>query len=97
MAKAIFNGVVIAESDKTQIVEGNHYFPPESVNMEYFVDSAKQLSTVCPWKGVANYFDVTVNGETLSDVAWRYENPKPAAERITNHIAFYKSRVTIEN
>ena len=87
MAKAILNGVVIAESDKTEMVEGNHYFPPESVNREYFADSSR--SSVCPWKGTASYYDVVVDGKSNPGAAWYYPNPKTAAANIKDHVAFW--------
>ncbi|MCP4358607.1 MAG: DUF427 domain-containing protein [Chloroflexi bacterium] len=88
MAKAIWNGIVLAESDYTEIVEGNHYFPPNSINQEYFQDSSKH--TVCPWKGVASYYDVVVNGKVNSGAAWYYPQPKSAAANIKDHIAFWR-------
>lgn len=91
--RATLNGTVIAESDQTVIVEGNHYFPPESINREFFSPTAH--ATVCPWKGTAAYFDVTVDGQTLTNVAWSYPDPKPEAENIRGHIAFYP-QVTVE-
>ncbi|MFZ4815541.1 MAG: DUF427 domain-containing protein [Phototrophicaceae bacterium] len=96
MPKVTYKGIVLAESANTEVVEGNYYFPPESLNREYFQESAAQLHTTCPWKGIASYYDVVVNGETLKDVAWYYPIPKTAAENITRHVAFYKNRVTIE-
>ena len=87
MAKAIWNGVVLAESDQTELVEGNHYFPPNSLHKAYFVDSSQQ--TVCPWKGTASYYDIAVNGQTNSGAAWTYPNPKAAAQNIANHVAFW--------
>ena len=86
--KATWNGVVLAESDDTVVVEGNHYFPKSSINCEYFVESAKQ--TVCSWKGTASYFDIVVDGSTNADAAWYYPEPKDAAKEITGHIAFWK-------
>ena len=91
--RATINGTVIAESDDTVIVEGNHYFPPESINRE--VLSPSDHATVCPWKGTAAYYDVTVDGQTLSNVAWTYPEPKPDAEQIRDHVAFYP-QVTVE-
>ncbi len=91
--RATVNGIVIAESDDTVVVEGNHYFPPASIEREYFSPTAH--ATVCPWKGTASYFDVTVEGETLTNVAWTYPEPKPDAAHIRDHIAFYP-RVTVE-
>jgi uncharacterized protein (DUF427 family) len=88
MAKAIWNGVVIAESDKTEMVEGNHYFPPNSIKREFFRESQQQ--TVCPWKGTASYYDLEVNGDVNRGAAWYYPTPKVAAKNITNHIAFWK-------
>ena len=75
--KATWNGVVLAESDDTVVVEGNHYFPKSSISCEYFVESAKQ--TVCSWKGTASYFDIVVDGNTNADAAWYYPEPKDAA------------------
>ncbi|MCS7287651.1 MAG: DUF427 domain-containing protein [Roseiflexus sp.] len=88
MARAIWNGVVIAESDATIVVEGNHYFPPESVKREYLRESATR--TVCSWKGVASYYDVVVNGAVNRDAAWYYPEPKEAARRIAGYIAFWR-------
>ena len=87
MARAIFNGVVIAESDQTEMVEGNHYFPSESINNSYFQESSK--TTVCGWKGLANYYDVVVNGEVGQNAAWYYTDPKPAAANIKDYVAFW--------
>jgi uncharacterized protein (DUF427 family) len=86
--KAIWNGVVIAQSDATIKVEGNHYFPPESVNPDYLKASAAQ--TVCPWKGTAAYYDVVVDGEVAQGAAWHYPDPKPAAADIKNYVAFWR-------
>lgn len=88
MARAIWNGVVIAESDATVIVEGNHYFPPTAVKREYLRDSATH--TVCPWKGTASYYDVVVAGNVNKDAAWYYPEPKEAAQQIAGHIAFWR-------
>jgi len=88
MPRAIWNGVVLAESDNTEMVEGNHYFPPDSINREYFKESDTQ--TTCPWKGVASYYDVAVNGRTNKDAAWYYPSPKPAAKNITGYVAFWR-------
>jgi uncharacterized protein (DUF427 family) len=89
MAKATWNGVVLAESDETVMVEGNHYFPPESVRREFFSDSPK--TTICGWKGTANYYDLTVSGETNAAAAWYYASPKDAASDIKDHVAFWGS------
>ncbi len=88
MARAIWNGVVIAESDATVMVEGNHYFPPAAVKREYLRDSATH--TVCPWKGTASYYDVVVEGNVNKDAAWYYPEPKEAAKQIAGHIAFWR-------
>lgn len=93
MAKAIWNGQVIAESAAVEIVEGNAYFPPGSVNREYFQDSATH--TVCGWKGTASYYTVVVDGKENRDGAWYYPDPKPAAANIKDHIAFWRG-ITVE-
>lgn len=87
MARAKLNGVVIAESDETVIVEGNHYFPPQSVNQDYF--SASEKTTVCGWKGTANYYDVSVGDATSRAAAWYYATPKDAAREIKDYVAFW--------
>ena len=86
--KAIWRDQVIAESADTVQVEGNHYFPPESLREEFFV--ASDATTVCPWKGEASYFDVVVDGETNAEAAWVYRDPKSAAAEIKDHVAFWK-------
>jgi uncharacterized protein (DUF427 family) len=86
--KATWNGAVIAESDDTVVVEGNHYFPAASINREYFAESSTH--TTCPWKGQASYYSVTVNGQVNKDAAWYYPEPKPAAEQIRNRVAFWR-------
>lgn len=88
MARAVWNGTVIAESDNTEIVEGNHYFPPESVKMELL--STSETHTVCPWKGQASYYDVTAGGMMNKDAAWYYPEPKEAANKIKGYVAFWK-------
>ena len=88
MPKAIWNGVVVAESDRCEVVEGNQYFPEDSIKREYFQDSS--TTTVCGWKGVANYYTLAVNGETNTDAAWYYADPKPAAKKIKGRVAFWK-------
>jgi uncharacterized protein (DUF427 family) len=93
MPKAIWNGAVLAESDQTVVVEGNHYFPPASLNRDYFQPS--ETHTVCPWKGTASYYDIAVNGQVNRDAAWYYPEPKPAAKNIKGYIAFWKG-VTVE-
>jgi uncharacterized protein (DUF427 family) len=86
--KAIWNNTVIAESDTTVQVEGNHYFPAETIHKEYFKSS--NTNTVCPWKGVASYYSLEVNGEINKDAAWFYPEAKPAAREINGHVAFWK-------
>ena len=86
--KAIWNGAVLAESDRTEVVEGNHYFPPEAVNRAYIAESPTQ--TVCSWKGTASYYTVVVNGERNPDAAWYYPSPKAAAKNLSGYIAFWK-------
>ena len=88
MAKAIWNDVVIAESDDTVMVEGNHYFPISDVNMEYFTDSSSH--TRCPWKGMASYYTIAVNGKENRDAAWYYPIPSDAASMIKDRIAFWR-------
>ena len=86
--KAVWNGVVIAESDETIVVEGNHYFPPESVKAEYLTESSQ--TSVCPWKGTAGYHSLEVDGEANSAAAWFYADPKPEAKQIRDHVAFWR-------
>ena len=86
--KATWNGQVLAESDDTIVVEGNHYFPPDSLHREFFRDS--DTHTTCPWKGLASYLDVVVDGNANRDAAWYYPEPKEAAKQITGYVAFWK-------
>ena len=88
MAKAVWEGIVLAESDKTIEVEGNQYFPAESVKKEYF--KPNHHHTVCPWKGTASYYDIVVNGKTNPDAAWYYPEPNKAANQIRNYVAFWR-------
>ena len=88
MVKAMWNGAVIADSDRTIIVEGNHYFPPDDVRMDLLSPSA--TTSTCPWKGLASYHSVVVDGATNADAAWYYPDPKPAAAEIKDHIAFWR-------
>jgi len=88
MPKALWNGVVLAESTHTRLVEGHHYFPPETVKREYFRQS--DTRTVCPWKGVASYYHVVVNGHENSDAVFCYPQTKPAAKNIEGHFAFWR-------
>lgn len=88
MAKATWEGTVLAESDATVEIEGNQYFPPASIKSEYFKPSDKH--TTCPWKGLASYYHVEVNGKRNADAAWYYPEPKHAAHQIKDHVAFWK-------
>ncbi len=88
MAKATWQTKTIAESKATQQVEGNHYFPAESVQHEFLEPS--NHTTVCPWKGTAHYYDVVVNGQKNQNAAWYYPEPKPEAAKIKNYLAFWK-------
>ena len=88
MSRAIWEGVVLAETDQCVVVEGNHYFPPASIKREYFKPSDK--TTVCSWKGVASYYHVEVNGKSNPNAAWYYPEPKEAAQEIKDHVAFWK-------
>ena len=85
--QAVWNGKVLAESDRTVVVEGNHYFPADAVDRALFEDSATH--TACPWKGTASYYTVTVDGESNPDAAWYYPEPKPEAANIRDHVAFW--------
>ena len=88
MAKATWNGAVIAESDHVEVVEGNLYFPPGSVRREYLQPSPTH--TTCAWKGIASYHHVVVDGRVNTDAAWYYPEPTPAAQNIAHHIAFWR-------
>jgi uncharacterized protein (DUF427 family) len=88
MAKAVWNGVVLAESNQTVVVEGNYYFPQESVKTEYLRPS--DTHTICPWKGTASYHTIEVNGQSNPDAAWYYPEPRAAAIQIKDRIAFWK-------
>lgn len=88
MARATWNGAVIAESDQFEVVEGNVYFPPNTVKREYLQES--QTHTVCGWKGTASYYDVVVDGKANADAAWYYPEPMDAAANIRGHVAFWK-------
>ena len=91
--RAIWNGKVLAESERYESVEGNVYFPPQSVRREYLKESSTR--TVCPWKGVAHYYSLEVDGKSNPDAAWYYPEPKPAASKIRDHVAFWHG-VTVE-
>jgi len=88
MPRAVWNGAVVAESDRCEIVEGNHYFPPDAVRRELLRDSATH--TVCGWKGTASYYDIVVDGQVNKDAAWYYPEAKPAAGNIRGHVAFWR-------
>ena len=88
MTKAIWNGAVLAESDRCEVVEGNQYFPEDALNPEYFKPS--NTHTTCGWKGVASYYSIEVNGETNKDAAWYYPEPKDAAKQIKGYVAFWR-------
>ena len=92
--QAKWNGKTIAESDKTIVVERNHYFPPDSLNNEYLKESSQ--TSVCPWKGTASYYDVVVDGKTNSAAAWYYPQPSEEAKQIKDYIAFWRG-VEISN
>ncbi len=84
----MWNGAIIAESDSTIMLEGNHYFPVSSLNRDYLKPSTQ--TSVCPWKGTASYYNIEVKGETNSAAAWTYKSPKDAAKEIKDHVAFWK-------
>jgi uncharacterized protein (DUF427 family) len=93
MAKALWHGKVIAEGTTFEIVEGNVYFPPETIDKQYFKDSA--TTSKCHWKGTAHYYSVSVDGDENKDAAWYYPEPMDAAKQIKNYVAFWKG-VTVE-
>lgn len=86
--KAIWNNEIVAQSNRTVSLEGNEYFPLDSLNMKFFLKSDK--TSICPWKGLANYFDVVVNGEKNLGAAWIYHNPSSSAQEIKDHVAFWR-------
>lgn len=88
MIRAVWNGAVLAEAPETVRLEGNHYFPVNSLRREYFSDSP--TTTVCPWKGTAHYYSVTVDGDVNADAAWYYPDPSAKAAQIKDHVAFWK-------
>lgn len=88
MPRAIWNGKVIADTERFETVEGNIYFPPQSVKLEYFKSS--QTRTICPWKGTAHYYTVVVDGKENRDAAWYYPQPKAAAAGIRDYVAFWR-------
>lgn len=93
--KVIWNNQVIAESDQTKVVEGNHYFPPESIKKHFFEHNDKE--TFCPWKGKASYYDLSHNDSIVQAAAWYYPEPKDAASDIKDFVAFDKSAVAIKD
>lgn len=86
--KALWNDTVLAESDDTVVVEGNHYFPPDAIRREHF--RASDHHTTCPWKGEASYYTIVVDGETNENAAWTYPEPREAASQIKDHVAFWR-------
>lgn len=87
MARAVWNGVVLAESDQPVLLEGNVYFPPESLHQEHFTKT--KMISLCPWKGVARYYSVRAGGQVNKNAAWYYPHPSPLARKIKNHVAFW--------
>lgn len=88
MPKAVWRGIVLAESSRTVMVEGNHYFPPDSINRQFFTET--QSHTVCPWKGTASYYTISVDGHENYDAAWFYPTPSHAARIIKDYVAFWR-------
>ncbi len=88
MAKAIWEGAILAESNNTIEVEGNEYFPPDAIKQDYFRPS--ETHTICPWKGTASYYHVDVNGKSNPDAAWYYPEPKSEAKKIKGYVAFWR-------
>ena len=86
--RAIWNNAILAESDKTIVIEGNHYFPPESIRHNYLRNT--DTHSTCPWKGLASYYDIVVEGKVNKDAAWYYPNASEAAKQIQNYVAFWK-------
>lgn len=94
MARAVLNGEVLAESDKYEVVEGNIYFPPDSVNWDYFKPGDRQYT--CPWKGESKYWDIVAGDKVEKNAAWSYPEPKEAAANIKGHMAFHQGAVKVE-
>lgn len=92
--RVVWNNHVLAESDKTVVIENNHYFPPESINKRFFKTS--ELHSHCPWKGEASYYTLLVDGQENKDAAWYYTNPSELAKGIKNHVAFWKGVQVIQ-
>ncbi|KAI9462202.1 DUF427-domain-containing protein [Boletus coccyginus] len=95
MVRVLFNNVELANCDSPIVLEGNYYFPPETVNKVNF--SSSDTSTTCPWKGIASYYSADVDGKSVKDIAWYYAAPTPKAAHIKDHVAFYKNKVVIED
>ncbi|MCW6036269.1 DUF427 domain-containing protein [Spirulina subsalsa FACHB-351] len=95
MAKVTLNGVLLAESNNCEVVEGNYYFPPDALKTEYFSDS--NTHTICSWKGQASYYNITVGDKTIKDAAWYYPQTKEKAKHIEGYVAFYKNKVQVES
>jgi uncharacterized protein (DUF427 family) len=92
--KSLWNDTVLAESDDTVVVEGNHYFPPDALRREFFRPSDHR--TTCPWKGEASYYTLDVDGETNENAAWTYPEPKEAASHVKGHVAFWRGVTVTE-
>jgi uncharacterized protein (DUF427 family) len=92
--KAIWENAVLAESGDTVVLEGNHYFPPDSINQQYLKSS--ETHTTCPWKGQASYYHIEVDGEVNRDAAWTYPNPKEKAQHIKDYVAFWRGVEVVE-
>lgn len=92
--KAVWNDVIIAESENTVVIENNHYFPPDSINKKHFINN--EHHTFCPWKGEASYFDLKVKNKTNESAAWYYSKPKEAAKVIQNYVAFWNGVKVVE-
>lgn len=88
MAQALWNGALLAESNATIIVEGNHYFPPTAINRQYFTEN--KTHTICHWKGTASYYNVVVDGQVNAGAAWYYPEPKAEAAQIKDYVAFWR-------
>ncbi|GAA6021866.1 hypothetical protein JCM10207_004523 [Rhodosporidiobolus poonsookiae] len=95
MVKVLVGNTTIAESSSTIVVEGNHYFPPQDIKKEFFSKAASQLTTHCPWKGDASYYDIKVGDELIPDSAWYYPEAFEKAKNIENYVAFYKNKVQV--
>ena len=92
--KAVWNGADVATSDATRVIEGNHYFPPDSIDRKYF--KASKTTSICPWKGEASYYTLEVGGTKNEDAAWQYRTPREAAAEIKDYIGFWRGVEIIE-